>query len=119
MFPPPDRRTWGPTSPEIAVTPRAAGRSSGPELALEAVLGLVDGALVGAGGEVLHASVGHDERDVGALPRLDRLGGLAERGVQDRPGRDAGEDALELEQLPDPADGVARADREARVDQVG
>src|SRR5688500_6969609 len=66
----------------------------GPELALEPVLGLVDGALVGAGREVLPATVAHDERDVGAFPRLGRLGGLAQRGVQDRAGRDAGEDAF-------------------------
>ena len=75
------------------------------------------GALVGAGGEVLPAAVADDEGDVGALARLDRLGGLAERGVQDRAGGDAGEDALELEQLAHPAYGVARADREAGVDQ--
>ena len=75
------------------------------------------GALVGAGGEVLPAAVADDERDVGALPRLDRLGRLAQRRVQDRAGGDAGEDALLLEQLADPAYGVARADREAGVDQ--
>ena len=45
------------------------------------------------------------------------LRGLGERGVQDRAGRDAGEDALRLEQLAGAAYGVARADREARVDQ--
>src|SRR4051794_37573017 len=41
------------------------GASSGPELALETVLRLVDGALVGAGGEVLPAPVADDEGDVG------------------------------------------------------
>src|SRR5689334_23282772 len=65
-------------------------RSSRPELTLEAVLRLVDGALVGAGGEVLPAAVTHDEDDVRALAGLHRLGGLAECGVQDRAGRDAG-----------------------------
>src|SRR4051794_41543184 len=39
--------------------------------------------------------------------------------MEDRTGRDAGEDALQLEQLTDPAYGVARTDREARVDQLG
>src|SRR6476661_4889452 len=90
---------------------------SGPELALEAVLRLVDGALVGPGGEVLPATVADDEGDVGTLARLDGLGRLAERRVQDRPGGDAGEDALLLEQLPDSAYGVPRPDREPRVDQ--
>ena len=50
-------------------------------------------------------------------PALTALAAWAERGVQDRAGRDAGEDPLELEQLADPAYGVARADREAGVDQ--
>jgi hypothetical protein len=90
-----------------------------PELTFEGLLGLVDGALVGAGGEVLPAAVRHDERDVRRLPRVDSPGGLGQRGVQDGAGRDAGEDALELEQLADPAYGVARADREPRVDEVG
>ena len=88
-----------------------------PELTLEPVLGLVDGAFVGPGGEVLPAAVADHEDDVGALAGPDGLGGLRERGVQDRAGRDAGEQALALEQLPDPAHRVARADREARVDQ--
>src|SRR6476469_4528707 len=104
-------------SPDSTVPP-PAGRL-GPELAVEAVLGLVDGALVGAGREVLPAAVADDEGDVGGLPRLDRLGGLAERGVEDRAGGDAGEDALELEQLAHTAYGVARADREAGVDERG
>src|SRR6478735_7317163 len=93
------------------------GVSSRPELTLEAVLRLVDGALVGAGGEVLPAAVADHEGDVGTLAGLDRLGCLAEGCVQDRPGGDAREDALLLEQLPDPSYGVTRADREPRVDQ--
>ena len=99
---------------------RCPGRSgrSGPELALEALLGLVDGALVGAGGEVLPAAVGRPRTRCRPAPRaLTALAAWAERGVQDRAGGDAGEDALELEQLADPAYGVARADREPRVDQ--
>src|SRR5262245_52098154 len=67
---------------------RAPCPGSGPELALEAVLSLVDGALVGTGGEVLPAAVGDHERDVGALAGLDRLRRLGERRVQDRAGRD-------------------------------
>src|SRR4051794_6922787 len=94
-----------------------AGVSSGPELTLETVLRLVDGALVGAGGEVLPAPVADHEGDVGSLAGLDRLGRLAEGGVQDRARGDAGEDPLLLEQLAHAADGVTRADREARVDQ--
>ena len=58
-----------------SVASGGSGRS-GPELALEPLLGLVDGALVGAGGQVLPAAVADDERDVGALAGLDRLGGL-------------------------------------------
>src|SRR5262245_52057392 len=102
----------------VCVGPTLSGRS-GPELTLEPILGLVDGALVGPGGKVLPAAIGHHERDVGALAGLDRLRRLRERGVQDRAGRDSGEDALELEQLPDPTYGVTRAHREASVDQVG
>ena len=51
----------------------ASQARSGPELALEAVLGLVEGALVGAGRQVLPAAVAHDERDVGRPAGLDRL----------------------------------------------
>src|SRR4051794_20080462 len=69
---------------------------SGPELAVEAFLGLVDRALVGAGGEVLPAAVAHHERDLCRFSRFDRLRGLGERGMQDRAGRDAGEDAFGL-----------------------
>src|SRR6478672_8500562 len=83
------------------------GVSSCPELTLEAVLRLVDGALVRAGGEVLPAAVGDHEGDVGTLARGDRLRGLGERGVEDRAGRDTGEDALTVEQLTHPAYGVA------------
>ena len=50
---------------------------------------------------------------------LDGLGGLAERRVQDRAGRDADEHALEVEQLAHPAHRVARTDREPGVDQRG
>src|SRR4051794_36552623 len=97
--------------------PGGDGAASGPELALEAILGLVDRALVGAGGQVLPAAVRDHERDVGGLALADALGRLAERRVQDRAGRDAGEDALVVEQLTDPPDGVPRPDREAGVDQ--
>src|SRR3954452_17217767 len=90
---------------------------SGPELALEPVFGLVDGALVGTGGEVLPTAVADHEDDVGALPCLERLRGLGERRVQDRTGGDPGKDAFELEQLPDASYGVPRPDREPGVDE--
>ena len=51
------------------------------------------------------------------LAGRDLLVGDAERGVQDRAGRDAGEDALALDQLAGAADGVVRADREPGVEQ--
>src|SRR4051794_2128473 len=88
-----------------------------PELTLEGLLGLVDRALVGAGGQVLPAAVGHHERDVGALARPHRLGGLGEGGMEDGARRDAGEDPLAVEQLAHPAHGVAGPDREPGVDQ--
>src|SRR6476469_4148953 len=62
----------GPRHPRSRSRPRPGDGHLGPELALEAVLGLVDGAFVGAGGEVLPAAVADDEGDVGALARLDR-----------------------------------------------
>ncbi len=49
-----------------SVVPRADSR---PELALEGRLGLLEGAGVGAGRQVLPAAVAHDERDVGASRR--------------------------------------------------
>src|SRR3954453_5723225 len=87
---------------------------SGPELALEVVLRLVERAFVGAGREVLPAAVADDERDVRAVTGLDRLGRDAERRVQDRAGGDAREDAFRRPQLARPPYGVAWADREAR-----
>ena len=44
------------------------------------------------------------------------LGGLREGGVEDRAGRDPGEDALTVEQLTHPAYGVSWTDRESGVD---
>src|SRR4051794_15648678 len=93
------------------------GLGSGPELALEPVLGLIDRALVGTGGEVLPTTVADHEGYVGLLPCLERLRGLGQSSVQDRPGGDSGEDAFELEQFPDPAYGVPRPDREPGVDE--
>ena len=46
----------------------------GPELAFQVGFRLFEGAVVGAGGQVLPAAVGDDEHDVGALPRGHRLG---------------------------------------------
>src|SRR5690625_639643 len=80
---------------------------SGPELALEPLLGLVDRALVRSRGEVLPATVGDDEHDIGTLTRLDRLRRLCESGVQDRTARQAGEQAFCVEQLAYTADRVA------------
>ena len=68
------RRSRTSTSADARVARRGRpAAASGPELALEPVLGLVDGALVGAGGEVLPAAVADDEGDVGALPALTAL----------------------------------------------
>ena len=64
----------------------------------------------------LRAPVADHQRDR-RLPRLDGLRRLPQRSVQDRAGRDPGEDALRLEELTHPAYGVTRADGEARVDQ--
>src|SRR3954464_13667820 len=89
---------------------------SGPELALQGRRRLVQGAGVGARGEVLPAAVADDEADVGVPPRRDLLVGDAERGVQDRPRRDAGEDAFPLHQLAGAVYGVLRPDREPRVE---
>src|SRR4051794_36855938 len=90
-----------------------------PELALQGGRRLVQGAGVGAGGEVLPAAVADDEADVRVPAGRDLLVGDAERGVQDRAGRDAGEDAFALHQLTGAVDGVLRPDREPRVEQGG
>src|SRR5699024_2466956 len=90
---------------------------SRPELAFESLLGLVDGALVRSRGEVLPATVGDDEHDIGTLARLDRLRRLCESGVQDRTARQAGEQAFCVEQLAYAADRVAGPDGEPRVDE--
>ncbi|MGH3932644.1 MAG: PLP-dependent cysteine synthase family protein, partial [Pseudonocardiaceae bacterium] len=68
-------------------------------LAVETILGVVEGAFVGAGREILPAAVGDDERDVGPYARAHRLGRHAQRRVEDRAGGDAREDALGLQQL--------------------
>ena len=91
----------------------------GPELALERGGRLVERAGVGAGGEVLPATVADDEDDVGPAAGRDLLVGDPERGVQDRAGRDPGEDALALHQLAGAVDGVVGAHAEARVQQRG
>src|SRR3546814_13583505 len=80
----------------IHLTVSALLRASGPELSLEAVLGLVDGALVSAGREVLPPAVGHDEGDVCRFPTLARLGGLTYRAMPDSSRRHAGEADLDL-----------------------
>src|SRR3954451_13106226 len=74
--------------------------ASGPELALEPLGGLLQRARVGAGREALPAAVTDDERDVGALVALARDPvGDRQGGVQDRAGRDSGEDALMLDEF--------------------
>src|SRR5919107_5143714 len=77
----------------------AEGPLSGPELTFQCRGGLVERARVGAGREVLPAAVAHDEGDVGLASGRHLLVGDAERSVQDGTGRDAGEDALALDQL--------------------
>ena len=64
---------------------RPAHQGSCPELTVEAILGFVECALVGARRQVLPASVAYEERDVGAFLRLDCLPRLAERGMHDGP----------------------------------
>src|SRR3954451_1292863 len=100
-------------------TPLDGPAGSGPELSFEAVLGVVDRALVGTRGEVLPPAVTHHEHDVRALTSLDRLRRLAQRCMHDRTRRDPCEDPLGLQQLADPSYGVPRTDREPRVDQRG
>src|SRR3954451_16319153 len=90
---------------------------SGPELALQCGGRLLQRARVGAGGEVLPAAVADDEADVGPPAGGQFLVGDAQRGVQDRAGRDAGEDALALHQLAGAVDGVLGSDGEPRVQQ--
>ena len=70
------------------------GQRLGPELAFEAGLGFVEGAVVGAGGQVLPAAVGDQHAMSARSPSATALAAMARRGVQDGPGRDAGEDAL-------------------------
>src|SRR5690349_3349331 len=91
-----------------------------PELALERLDGLFrGGGRVDAGGEVLPAAVGDDERDVGALSRLDRFPADADGRVQGRAGGDAREDALLLEEFTGAGDRVGGADREAAGEDGG
>ena len=54
-----------------------------------------------------------------AFARARRLLRDRQRGVQDRAGRDAGEDALGLQQLPGAAQRVVRADREPAGQHLG
>src|SRR3954471_15425103 len=86
----------GPTSAAhpAAARHRCGVSGSGPELALELRGRLLERARVGAGGQVLPPAVADDEADVGPPARRDLLVGDAARRVQDRAGRDAGEDAL-------------------------
>src|SRR4051812_34079373 len=111
------RALWTPahqTRRRIGVSESTKEPRSGPELALEVGLGLVQRACVGAGREVLPSRITDHQRHVGATTFLRSLGRHAERGMQDRTGRDAGEDALVVEQLTDPAYGVPRPYRETR-----
>src|SRR4051794_7092538 len=110
-------RPCRPTRPVLITEGRV--QPSGPELALQGGGGLLESARVGAGREVLPAAVADDEADVGPPPRRDLLVGDAERRVQDRAGRDAGEDALALHQLTGAMDGVLGPHGEAGVQQRG
>src|SRR5438093_717397 len=86
----------------ISAMPRTTISSSGPtwkgisppHRGVE-VLHLVHRQRVDAAGEVLPAVVGHDEDDVALV----ELTGDPHRHRRDGPGRDAGEDALLVEQL--------------------
>src|SRR5690606_4909916 len=89
---------------------------SRPQLAFEPALGLLEGAVVGAGGQVFPAAVGDHEGDVGASARLQRLAADADRGVQDGAGAEAREDALLGDQLPGAPDGVVGSDGETRAE---
>src|SRR5947209_11846267 len=80
------QRGWGP------------GRS-GPELGVQAGGGLFQVAGVGAGGQVFPPGVADDDDDVGRVAGASCLFGDGHRGVQDPAGGDAGEDALDLQQL--------------------
>src|SRR6478735_790965 len=105
--------TWfcGPVVTVLKPTGPSGGRS-GPDLGVQEVLAGVQVGGVGAGREILGAAVADDQHDVGSLPGLDRLRGLSERGMHDRPAGQSGEDALPVEQLAYPADRVAGADGE-------
>src|SRR6266571_1566284 len=75
------------------------------------VLHLVHRQRVDAAGEVLPAVVGHDEDDVALV----ELAGDPHRHRRDGPGRNAGEDALVVEQLAGPDDRVAVGDEDLAV----
>ena len=78
------------------------------------VLDLVDRQRVDAAGQVLPAVVADDEDDVALV----HLAGDAHRDRGDRAGRDAGEQALLVEQLARPHDRVAVGDEDLAVEQA-
>src|SRR5699024_1569729 len=76
------------------------GVGSGPELAVEPLLGLLESAFVGTGGEVFPTGVGDDERDLCPLPFLFGPSCHTHGGVQGTSGGDPGEDALYVQEFP-------------------
>src|SRR5699024_8561 len=88
-------------------------RGAGPEVAVETFLRLLERALVCTGGQILPRGVGDDEGDVSALPGTLGLACHRHGRVQGSPGRNAGEDALLVQQLPCPLERGVGGDREA------
>src|SRR3954471_16710807 len=91
---------------------RAVGRGLPPDGGVQ-VLDLFDGARVDAAGEVLPAVVADDEDDVALV----HLVGDPHRDRRDRAARDAGEDALLVEQLARPHHGVVVGHEDLAVQQ--
>ena len=79
---------------------------SGPQLTIKFLFGFVDRALIGSGRQVFPSPVAHDANNIGTNPRFDGLRGLSERGVQNRPRRDAGKDPFGLDELAYATNGI-------------
>src|SRR5436305_23892 len=90
-----------PAGPTVRAGPWP-GTSLRPELSLEPLRGFVERAVICACTQVFPAAICDDEGDVGCFVRFHRAACFAQRRVQDRTGRDAGEDALLLDQLAGP-----------------
>src|SRR5690606_23551855 len=81
-----------------------------PAVAVQLGRRLVRRTRVGTGGQILPPGIGDHERDVGALTGPHGLLRRRQRRVQHRTGRNAREDALQLEQLPRAAQRVISTD---------